>query len=64
MELLSRAKELLWVIARCDVENIGAHRTTALAKLRDLEFRATELKIRDLYREVVGVGQITDPASN
>lgn len=56
MELVSRAKELLWVIARCDVENIGAHRNTALAKLRDLESRAAELQIQDLYREVAAAG--------
>ena len=52
-ELVSRAKELLWVIARCDVEDIVAHRIMALAKLRDLESRAAELKIQDLYGEVV-----------
>jgi hypothetical protein len=56
MELVSRAKELLWVIARCDVENIGAHRNTALAKLRDLESQAADLKIRDLYLEVMSAG--------
>jgi hypothetical protein len=53
IELVSRAKELLWVIARCDVENVSAHRPMALAMLRDLESRAAELKINDLYREVV-----------
>jgi len=53
IELVSRAKELLWVIARCDVENVSAHRPVALAMLRDLESRAAELKIDDLYGEVV-----------
>jgi hypothetical protein len=53
MELVSRAEELLWVIARCDVEDVRAHRPMALAMLRDLESRAAELKIDDLYREVV-----------
>jgi hypothetical protein len=53
LELVSRAKELLWVNARCDVENISAHRPMALAMLRDLESRAAELKIEDLYGEVV-----------
>jgi len=52
-DLVSRAKELLWVIARCDVENVSAQRPMALAKLRDLESRAAELKIEDLYGAVV-----------
>jgi hypothetical protein len=56
VELISRAKELLWIIARCDVENVNAHRLTALAMLRDLEFRARELQIKDLYREVMAQG--------
>jgi hypothetical protein len=51
--IVDRAKELLWVIARCDVEGIQAHRTTALQRLRDLELKAAEMRIPDLYREVV-----------
>jgi hypothetical protein len=50
--IVDRAKELLWVIARCDVENLQAHRTTALDHLRDLEKHATALNI-DLYQEVM-----------
>lgn len=56
LELLSRAKELLWVIARCDVENVNAHRAKALEMLHDLESRAHELKIGDLYRAVITQG--------
>ena len=52
-ELVTRAMELLWVIARCDVENVNAHRATALAMLQDVESRATAMAIDDLYREVV-----------
>jgi len=51
--IVGRAKELLWVIARCDVENLHAHRDTALEHLRALETRAAELRIPDLYREVI-----------
>jgi hypothetical protein len=51
--IVDRAKELLWVIARCDVEGVQAHRTTALERLRDLEVSAAELRIPDLYREVM-----------
>ena len=53
IELVSRAKELLWVIARCDVEGVNAHRKLALAMLSDLETRAGELSILDLYHEVI-----------
>jgi len=51
--IVYRAKELLWVIARCDVENLQTQRNTALQHLRDLEQRAAELSIPDLYREVI-----------
>jgi len=52
-EIIDRTEELLWVIARCDVENITAHRGLALAKLQELERRAAEADIHDLYAEVV-----------
>jgi hypothetical protein len=52
-EIAHRAEELLWVIARCDVENVRSHRDTALGQLRDLESRAAVLNIPDLYREVL-----------
>jgi hypothetical protein len=58
--LVSRANDLLWVIARCDVENLCGQRTMALSKLRDLESRAAELKIHDLYCEAVNAGRIAD----
>ena len=51
--IVDRAKELLWVIARCDVEDVQAHRSAALERLRDLELRAAEMRIPDLYREIV-----------
>ena len=50
--IVDRAKELLWVIARCDVENVQAHRNMVLEHLRDLEREAVALKI-DLYQEVM-----------
>jgi hypothetical protein len=53
LEVVTRAEELLWVIARCDVENVTAHRPMALAMLRDLESRAAALEIDDLYGEVI-----------
>ena len=48
-ELIARANELLWVIARCDVEDINGHRSLALAKLRELELRAMNL---DFYVQI------------
>ena len=51
--IVDRSQELLWVISRCDVENVQAHRSIALERLRDLELRTAEMRISDLYREVV-----------
>ena len=52
-ELIGRARELLWVIARCDVEDVTGHRGLALAQLCDLESCAGALHISDLYEEIV-----------
>ncbi|HEY2016221.1 MAG TPA: hypothetical protein VGH38_22110 [Bryobacteraceae bacterium] len=52
-EIIERAEQLLWVIARCDVENLGGHRSTALRQLHCLELRAGDMKIPDLYDEVL-----------
>ncbi len=52
-EIVSRAAELLWIIARCDVENLSAQRITALNLLRDLEAAAATANIPDLYRAVL-----------
>jgi hypothetical protein len=49
---VDRAKELLWVIARCDVENLNAHRATALQHLHELERQAAAIQL-DLYSEVL-----------
>lgn len=54
-EITHRAEELLWVIARCDVENVRSHRDTALEQLRNLELRAAALNIPDLYAELFRV---------
>ena len=52
-EIVSRAAHLLWVIARCDVENLLAHRQIVLDQLRDLENAATRFGILDLYQAVL-----------
>jgi hypothetical protein len=51
-EIAHRAEELLWVIARCDVENVSSHRDRALEQLRELESLACGLNMPDLYQEV------------
>lgn len=43
---------MLWVIARCDVENLSANRGMVLERLRDLEAAAAGMHI-DLYRAVL-----------
>jgi hypothetical protein len=52
-DLVRRAEHLLWVVARCDVEDLSSARHTALLGLRDLEERAARLNATDLYREVL-----------
>ncbi len=52
-EIISRAAELLWVIARCDVENLSAQRDMILEKLHALEAAAALQNIPDLYQAVL-----------
>jgi hypothetical protein len=59
IDLVSRAQALLWVIARCDVENLNSQRAMALDKLCELESRATELQIQHLYHDVVDTVRVT-----
>jgi hypothetical protein len=61
--ILERADQLLWVMARCDVENVHGHRTTVLERLCELELRAAAVRIPDLYREVVQI-EIRKSVSN
>lgn len=51
--LIERAKHLLWVIARQDVESLTACRSHVLRQLRELEMRARERGVADLYQEVL-----------
>ena len=47
------AEHLLWVLARADVENLSAPRCDLLHRLDELERRAADLKISDLYSQVL-----------
>jgi hypothetical protein len=52
-EVVQAAEHLLWVLARADVENLSAPRSDLLRRLDELERRAADLKIPDLYRQVL-----------
>jgi hypothetical protein len=51
--VISAAEHLLWVLARADVENLSAPRGELLNRLYELECRAADLNIPDLYRQVL-----------
>jgi hypothetical protein len=52
-EVVRAAEHLLWVLARADVENLSAPRRDLLHRLDELESRAADLNIPDLYRQVL-----------
>jgi hypothetical protein len=52
-EVVRAAEHLLWVLARADVENLSTPRSDLLHRLDELERRAADLNIPDLYREVL-----------
>jgi hypothetical protein len=52
-ELLSRAEYLLRVIAAADIDGVTAHRRMVLRKLEELESKARELGILNLYAALV-----------
>jgi len=53
VEVVQAAEHLLWVLARADVENLSAPRRNLLKRLDELERRAADLNIPDLYRQVL-----------
>ena len=52
-EVMESTEHLLWVIARCDVENLAPPRLSLLRQLRDVEARSVQLGVTDLYGEVL-----------
>jgi hypothetical protein len=52
-ELLNRAEYMLWVIAATDIDGVTAHRQIVLLKLEDLESKARELGVLNLYAALV-----------
>ena len=59
VEVVQAAEHLLWVLARADVENLSAPRRNLLQRLDELERRAADLNIPDLYRQVLLLCQQT-----
>jgi hypothetical protein len=59
VEVVLAAEHLLWVLARADVENLSAPRRNLLQRLDELERRAADLNIPDLYRQVLLLCQQT-----
>jgi len=53
LELLNRTEYMLRVIAAADVDGVTAHRRIVLLKLEDLESKARELGILNLYAALV-----------
>jgi len=53
LELLKRAEYMLWVIAATDINGVTAHRQMVLQKLEELESRAHELGIQNLYAALI-----------
>ena len=49
--VIDRAVHLLWVIARCDVENLSNQRCHALRELGDIELRTGKL---GFYDQLIG----------
>jgi hypothetical protein len=52
-EVVWAAEHLLWVLARADVEGLSAPRCDLLHRLDELERRAADLNIPDLYGQVL-----------
>jgi hypothetical protein len=63
LELLNRAENMLWVIAATDVDGVKAHRRIVLLKLDELESKARDLGIVNLYAALVENGVVSSKHS-
>lgn len=50
--LMERAEHLLWVIARSDVEDLSEQRPAVLQRLNEVEERAAQLGVSNVYEEI------------
>ena len=63
LELLNRVEYMLWAIAATDVDGVRAHRRIVLLKLDELESKARELGIVNLYAALVENGAVSSKHS-
>jgi hypothetical protein len=59
LELLDRTEYLLWVMAATDIDGVTAHRRVVLLKLGELESKARELGILNLYAALIENGSVS-----
>ena len=52
-DVLAQAQQLLWMLARYDVEGLSDQRRHVLRRLREVEIRASELGVPDLYLQIL-----------
>jgi len=52
-DVVVQAENLLWILARYDVEGLSDQRRRVLRRLREVEARASDLGVPDLYTRVV-----------
>ena len=63
LELLIRAEYMLWAIAATDIDGVTAHRRMVLLKLEELESKARELGILNLYAALSEQGAVSSKHS-
>ena len=59
LELLKRAEYMLWAIAATDINGVTTHRRIVLQRLEELESKARELGILNLYAALVEKGAVS-----
>ncbi len=64
LEILKRAEYMLWVIAAADINGVKAHRGIVLVKLGELESKARELGILNLYAALLENGGVSSRYSH
>jgi hypothetical protein len=59
LEVLNRTEYMLWVIAATDINGVTSHRRVVLQKLEELESKARELGIQNLYEALIENGAVS-----
>ena len=63
-DLLDRAEYMLWVLAAADIDGVRSHRRIVLLKLEELEAKAHELGVLNLYAALVENGAVSSKYSH